>query len=208
MSRDLRTTTPISGGRSPSTAWRRFTSAVPGVPRWARVAAHLVPLVVLPSSIWRLALGVGIPVGFTGELAVLYRAPGWLTVYVIGLNIAAEACALLTFGLIQPWGERVPAWVPRIGGRPIPTMAVVAPAALGALAVTTINWTSAFMWFGPENNGDPDAPHGVAGFIMAAAYAPMLAWGPLVGAVTASYYARRRQQRRSRSHQPATAGYA
>jgi hypothetical protein len=156
-------------------------------------AAHLVPLTTLPSGLWRLALGVGIPVGFHGELAELYAAPGWITPYVIALSVLAEAAALLTLGLVKPWGEQVPSWVPRLAGRRIPTLAVVVPAALGAAAVTFINWTSAMMWFGPENNGDPDAPHGLAGFVMAAAYAPMLAWGPLLGAVTIAYYRRRRR---------------
>lgn len=165
---------------------------VPGTPRWANVAAHLVPLTALPSGLWRLALGVGVPVGFSGELADLYGAPGWITPYVIVLSLLAEALALLTLGLVQPWGEQVPNWVPRLGGRSIPTMAAVVPAAVGALLITTINWTSAAMWFGPENNGDPDAPHGVAGFVMTACYAPLLAWGPLLGAVTFAYYRRRR----------------
>jgi hypothetical protein len=170
---------------------------LPDVPRWAVVAAHIVPLTTLPSGLWRLALGIGIPVGFTGELADLYGAPGWITPYVVVLSLAAEACALLTLGLVEPWGERVPGWVPRLRGRRIPTSAVVVPAALGALAITFINWTSAAMWFGPENNGDPDAPHGLAGFVMAVAYAPMLAWGPLLGAVTFAYVRRRRAAERT-----------
>lgn len=171
-------------------------AASPGVPRWAHVAAHIVPLTTVPSGLWRLALGLGVPVGFSGELAELYAAPGWITPYVIALSLLAEGLALLTLGLVRPWGERVPARVPRLGGRPIPLPAAVVPAALGALLITTINWTSAAMWFGPENNGDPEAPHGVAGFVMAACYAPLLAWGPLLGAVTVAYYRRRRRQRR------------
>jgi hypothetical protein len=170
---------------------------LPDAPRWTVVAAHVVPLTTLPSGLWRLALGLGIPVGFSGELAELYRAPGWITLYVIVLSLVAEGFALLTLGLVEPWGERIPTWVPRLGGRRIPPAAVAVPAALGALAVTFVNWTSAAMWFGPENNGDPDAPHGVAGFVMAAAYAPMLAWGPLLAAVTIAYVRRRRSSGRS-----------
>lgn len=164
-----------------------------GVPRWADVAAHLVPVAVLPSGLWRIALGIGIPVGFSGELAELYAAPGWITPYVFALTLLAEALALLTLGLVRPWGEKVPAAVPRYGGRPLPMLVVVSVAGTGAALVTIVNWTSAFMWFGPQNNGDPDAPHGLAGFIMAACYAPLLAWGPLLGAVTVSYYLRRRR---------------
>ena len=85
----------------------------------------------LPSGLWRVALGVGVPVGFSGELAEIYGAPGWITPYVIILSLLAEGCALLTLGLVRPWGERVPAWIPRFGGLRIPTMVVVVPAAAG-----------------------------------------------------------------------------
>jgi integral membrane sensor domain MASE1 len=151
-------------------------------------------LTTLPSGLWRFALGIGIPVGFSGELADLYGAPGWITPYVIVLSLLAEGAALLTLGLVRPWGERVPPHWPLIGGRDVPVMAAVIPAATGAVILTFINWTSALMWFGPENNGDPDAPHGFAGFVMAAAYAPMLAWGPLLAAVTTAYLRRRRDE--------------
>ncbi len=175
------------------------TAPSPGVPRWAHAAAHLVPLTALPSGLWRIALGVGIPVGFTGELAELYAAPGWITLYVIVLGLLAEALALLTLGLVRPWGERLPASLPMVGGRRLPAAAVVLVAGAGAVAVTVINWTGAAMWFGPENNGDPDAPHGLAGFVMAACYAPLLVWGPLLGAVTVAYYRRRRRSSQIRN---------
>ena len=178
---------------NPRQLWIESKVVSPGVPRWAHVAAHLVPLTVLPSGLWRLVLGVGIPVGFSGELAEIYAAPGWITPYVIVLSLLAEGAALLTLGLVRPWGERIPDSWPLLGGRDVPVLAAVLPAALGAAMITLINWTSALMWYGPENNGDPDAPHGLAGLIMTAAYAPMLAWGPLLGAVTAAYYVRRRR---------------
>jgi hypothetical protein len=167
------------------------TAAV-DVPRWVRLAAHAVPLLVLPSGLWRLAVAAGIPVGFTGELAQLFEAPSWpLTPYLVVLSLVAEGLALLTLGLVQPWGEVLPRWLPWIGGRPLPAFAVVVPAALGALAVTALACVTALAWNGPENNGDPDAPQGVAGLVMTAAYAPMLAWGPLLGVVTVAYWMRR-----------------
>jgi hypothetical protein len=171
----------------------RLPTSPRGVPRWVRLAAHAVPLVVLPSGLWRLALAVGVPVGFTGELARLFDAPAWpLTPYLVVLSLAAEGLALLTLGLVQPWGEVLPRWLPRIGGRPLPVAAVVVPAALGALAVTVVVSVSALAWNGPENNGNPDAPQGLAGLVMTAAYAPLLAWGPLLALVTVAYWRRRR----------------
>jgi hypothetical protein len=38
------------------------TSALPNVPRWAVLAAHAVPLITLPSGLWRIALVAGAPV--------------------------------------------------------------------------------------------------------------------------------------------------
>lgn len=162
------------------------------VPRWAHWAAHTVPLLVLPSGLWRIALGVGIPVGFTGELARLYHAPGWITPYVFVLTLAAEAVALLTLGLVRPWGEVVPGWVPRFGGRRIPTTLAVTLATTGVLALTLIAIPTVTLWNGPENTGDPDAPQGLAGWIMTACYAPQLAWPPLLAVVTVVYWRRRR----------------
>lgn len=166
------------------------------VPRWAVWAAHAVPLTALPSGLWRLALGAGIPVGFHGEMAELYAAPGWITLYVIVLSAIAEGLALLTLGLVQPWGEVVPRWIPFLGGRTIPVMAAVVPAALGALAVTFFSVMGVQEWIDPDMTQQDiqDSPNGVAGVIMTVAYAPMLAWGPLLGVVTVAYHLRRRQQ--------------
>lgn len=161
-------------------------------PRWAVWSARAVPLILLPSTLWRFALGAGIPVGFTGQLAQDFAAPGWIiTPYVIALSLVAEGFALLTLGLVQPWGEILPRWLPILGGRTIPVLVAVVPAAFGAAAVTLLSFAMAATWYGPENNGSPEAPQGIAGLIMTLCYAPMLAWGPLVIAVTVAYYRRR-----------------
>ncbi|WP_119727943.1 hypothetical protein [Thermomonospora amylolytica] len=162
------------------------------VPRWAEWAARVAAFSALPSGVWRVALGVGVPVGFSGELAEMY-SPGWLlTPYVILLSVLAEILALLTLGLVRPWGEVVPRWVPFLGGRAIPTLAVVVPASLGAVAVTLITMLGAVSWYGPEAMGHPESPHGVAGVVMTACYLPLLLWGPLLAVVTVAYYLRRR----------------
>jgi len=162
------------------------------VPGWARWAARTIPLLVIPSGLWRVALGVGIPVGFTGELAELYRAPGWITPYVLALTLATEVAALMALGLVQAWGEVVPRWVPHLGGHRVPTAVGVAIAAAGVVGLAAIAVPTVLLWNGPENMGDPDAPQGVAGLVMTACYAPMLAWPLLLGALTVHYFRRRR----------------
>lgn len=161
------------------------------VSRGIRWAANAIPIIVIPSGLWRIALGVGIPVGFSGELGELYRAPGWITPYVFGLTLATEAAALLCLGLVRRWGEVVPDWVPRIGGRKIPVRPVVAAATLGVIALTMITIPTVALWNGPENMGDPDSPQGLAGLIMTACYAPQIAWAPLLAVLTVAYYRRR-----------------
>jgi hypothetical protein len=168
--------------------------AAPTVPRWVRWTAHTVPLLTLPSGLWRIAFGLGLPVGVSGAPAE--EVPGlWTTPYVIALSLVAEGLALLTVGLVQPWGEVAPRWLPLIGGRRIPVLAAAVPAALGAAALTWIGVDSALQWDDPVND--------VAGFpeggwltFMAACYAPLLLWGPLLGIVTAAYVVRRVQARR------------
>lgn len=169
------------------------TTSTLAVPRWAELAAHAAAWTTVPSGLWRIALGLGVPVGFTGELAAeTFRAPGWtITPYVIALSLATEALALLTLGLVRPWGERLPAWLPLVGGRAVPTAAAATAAGLGAAAVTAITVSGALGWSDPGAMGDPDAPQGLAGLVMTACYLPLLAWGPLLAAVTVAYVVRR-----------------
>ncbi|MEU1012178.1 hypothetical protein [Streptomyces sp. NPDC005890] len=143
----------------------------------------------MPSCVWRLCLGFGVDVGFTGRLGSLYTGTP-IMVYVLILSVVSQAAACLTLGLVRPWGERVPHWVPRLGGRRIPPLAVAAPAALGAFAVMGLCAAVTLIPGGPLDN--PDFPHGTAGAIMDICYAPLLAWGPLVAVLTIAYTRRRR----------------
>lgn len=167
-------------------------------PRWAWITAHAVPLLTVPSGLWRLALGVGVPVGLSGELAAETDVPGWMTLYVVALSVLAEALALLTLGLVRPWGQVLPRWVPLVGGRRVPLPLAVALAGLGAVALVVLTVRVALDW---GASGDPDEPQGVAALVLALCYAPLLAWGPLLAAVTANFAWRAwRAQRRPTDH--------
>src|SRR5262249_25007353 len=106
-------------------------------PRWAVRASHLATLVVLPSGLWRIAMVLGYPGGYTetgfGPFET-FGAKAWM----LTLSVLCELVAFLTIGLVRPWGEVVPRWIPLIGGRRVRPMAVVVPAALGAAALTLI----------------------------------------------------------------------
>jgi hypothetical protein len=157
--------------------------------RWAVVAAHLAPLVTLPSGLWRFGLVFGASMG-----VVMDGGPktvgGWEIAYVIGLSVVAEATALLTIGLVRPWGERAPAWMPLIGGRRVPPGPVAAVALLGSLALMYI-WVGAALAYAGDELADGFMASGWEALFVAA-YAPLLLWGPLVAAVTFDYWRRHR----------------
>jgi hypothetical protein len=158
------------------------------VPRWAVRAAHLAALTTLPSALWRLPLALGFSMGGLEPSGAPVHVTGWESVYVVSLSIVTEATALLTLGLVRPWGERVPGWIPVLGGRRIPPSAVIVPAVFGAMALALI-WAFAFRDF--PDMGALAFTHPAWKVLLIAAYAPLLAWAPLLAAVTYAYYRRR-----------------
>lgn len=155
------------------------------VPRWAIRAAHLVPLATLPAALWRLPLVFGVSMGALETSGAAVHVSGWEAVYVLSLSVVTEASALLTLGLVRPWGERAPAWIPFLGGRRLRPLAVIVPAAFGALLLTAI-WGYAF-----RDLDRLEFSHTGWHVLLVAAYLPLLAWGPLLAAVTYGYYRRR-----------------
>lgn len=181
----MTTQTSSADGRSPSIT-------TPPPPRWARWAAHAVPLVVLPSSLWRLAMAAGLPVGYSDEvLRTDYDIPGIGYLILPLISLMQEAAALLTLGLISNWGLVAPRWLPFVGGRRVRPMAAVVPAALGALLLTLMTSSQLMIW----DSVDEDTLTGAHRAFMGWCYAPMLLWGPLLAAVTVSYHRRRRRGR-------------
>lgn len=178
-----------------ATAGPRPANGSPAVSRPVRWAAHAAALTLLPSGLWRIAVAFGMPSGFA-EGNPLHKSnfPGPTSLYLIALSVFAECLGLLTLGLVQSWGERVPRWVPWLGGRRIPTLAAAGPALLGAAAVTAITFAAACGgWEGQM--AAPDAPKGALAWLMTVCYAPLLAWGPLLAVVTVAYCRRRRGDR-------------
>lgn len=163
----------------------------PAPPRWARRAAHIAALTPLLSGLWRTAGAFGIPLGFARGSGLHQSEIGFgESAYLVGLSVLAECLGLLTLGLVSRWGEVVPAWVPLIGGRRVPRHAATVPALLGAAVLTAMSAAALTgSWTG--NISEPEAPQGAAFWVMTACYAPMLAWGPLLGAVAVAYHVRR-----------------
>ncbi|MFD9542723.1 hypothetical protein [Streptomyces sp. NPDC060022] len=157
------------------------TTAPAPAPRWAVRSAHLIALIVLPTALWRIALVLGYPAGYTDAGFESFETPG-AKVWMLMLSVVTELAALLTLGLVRPWGEVVPRWIPVLGGRRVRPMAAVVPAAFGAVALTAI-WATMPLWWTFPHDDMTRLGHHLVGVI----YQPLVLWGPLLGMITVSY---------------------
>ncbi|MGW4945342.1 hypothetical protein ACWEOZ_27550 [Actinoplanes sp. NPDC004185] len=157
--------------------------------RTAVILAHLVPLTVLPSGVWRTLLGFGFGMGFSPAALEAGDIPGRGSVWVFFLTVLTEALALLTIGLVRPWGEIVPDRVPRFGGRRIPPAAVMVPATVGGILLIVI-WTFAVgrLFVAPVEGFTGGTGWWV---LLVSCYLPALLWGPLLLSVAYLYHRRR-----------------
>ncbi|MFE1546893.1 hypothetical protein [Streptomyces sp. NPDC058718] len=159
--------------------------ALPDVPRWAVLAAHAVPLVTLPSGLWRLALVAGLPVTQDAELGAGF----WGSAYVVSLSVVSELLAFLTLGLVRSWGEVFPRWMPFLGGRRVNPRAATGAAFAGVAGLCAIVAWGVYASIADLGPGIPASPAQDA--LLIACYTPLLAWPVLVAAVAASYHRRR-----------------
>lgn len=156
-------------------------------PRWATIAAHLTALLPLPSGIWRIALALGLPAGYTEEGLTELDLDGAGRLSLIVLTLLVEGAALLTLGLVSRWGERIPSWLPRWGGRSVRPRLVVVAASAGAVVLVVL-WTPFLAWWSIPHPELTDAGSVVVGLW----YLPLVAWAPLLIAVTIDYHRRHR----------------
>ncbi|CAM5265075.1 ABC transporter permease OS=Streptomyces alboniger OX=132473 GN=CP975_21885 PE=4 SV=1 [Streptomyces alboniger] len=111
--------------------------------------------------------------------------------YIVMLSVVPEGLALLTLGLVREWGEIVPAWVPGLGGRRMPTPAAVVSAPFGALALfAAMGWALYARLAGLGREGgvtDGTAQH----VLLVVRHVPLIAWPPLLTAIALACYRRR-----------------
>ncbi|MFH9733895.1 hypothetical protein [Streptomyces sp. NPDC017260] len=163
------------------------------VPRWAMRLAYALPLLLLPSCLWRLPFALHFDMGQVQEAGM----PGyWVGVpYILGLSALSEGIAFLTIGLVRGWGEVAPGWIPIIGGKRVRPVAAFGPAALGGLILTLLFTTV------PIGEGRELAFYGIidtaeysnAAWEMLATVCvtPLAAWGPITLILAIAYYRRR-----------------
>jgi hypothetical protein len=160
-------------------------SNMPGVQRWAVIAAWGAFLATIPSALWRVLMILGLLPG-TEQLRQfeLGDDPTPNYAYVFALSVVQLTTGFLTIGLVRPWGER-------LLGRRVPLAPVLVVATLGGLAVTwlfTIAMTTQVL---TGHRPDAGLVSGIPLAIMVACYVPILAWGPLELVATAGYWMRR-----------------
>ncbi len=142
--------------------------------RWVTIAAACGPL---PYALIRLTWLTPWPYGFSHAELVAHPE---MRLFGVSLGLAALAGSVLTIGLIRPWGEVFPRWIPWLRGRTVPVLLPTAIALVVGTAVTVAGKSFLQMVLAePEHWG--------LLFVF-----PFPIWGPLLIAAAAAYYLRRR----------------
>jgi len=184
---------------APPAAARELRTSRP-VPAWANRVAHVIPLLTLPSGLWRIGLALGYSMGALDETGAPARVMGGEAVYVVGLSVFSELVALTAFGLVRPWGEVFPRWLPWLGARRVPPYAAITAATVGGIALVAI-WTFAFRDVFMGHLPLRFAGDGWAA-LMVGCYAPLQLWGPLLLVLTWAYWRRRTATRQVTGAEP------
>ncbi|MEU0156247.1 hypothetical protein [Micromonospora fulviviridis] len=170
---------PACGRDDDERGWTSPASAA----RWGRWAAYTAAVIPFAYALTRFAWAAGIPLGIPRDFLAEMRETG-LVWAGAGLGAFATVGAILTLGLVRPWGERFPRWLPGLAGRRVPIRLAVVPATLVAVSVTAATLgllTKPEFW--------------QIGHEFSLASAPMLlwpVWGVALGAATLAYHLRRR----------------
>ncbi|MCR2821200.1 hypothetical protein [Lederbergia panacisoli] len=162
--------------------------------RMGNLFTIIAALAPLPYAITRFAWALNIPLGvssqFLADFSTLNEAAR-VTEWAFGFLCVGGSG--LTLGLIQKWGEIFPRWFPFIGGKRVPIMLAVIPAAIVALAVTaagfvfTFQFLSLTLHFTTTDSIILEQLWGAVG--------PMVfwvPWGVFLGLSAIAYYYRRR----------------
>ncbi|MDG4832884.1 hypothetical protein O7627_26780 [Solwaraspora sp. WMMD1047] len=170
---------PWCGRRAGGASWTSAASAA----RWGRWAVVVAAIIPVLYSITRFAWLAGIPLGISADSLAELQESGAVWAGA-GLGAFGVVGAVLTVGLVRPWGERFPRWMIGLAGRRVPVKLAVVPASLVAVAVTAA---------GLALLSQPLLWDGLTSFnlsIMPMALWPV--WGIALGAAALAYHLRRR----------------
>jgi hypothetical protein len=113
------------GRRNSSEGWNSHDNAA----RWGRIAVYVTVVAPVFYAFTRYAWALGFPLGMSAEYLQRGQESG---IWISGLFLATFGLvgAVLTFGLVQRWGEVFPRWMIGLAGRRVPIGLAVVPAAL------------------------------------------------------------------------------
>jgi hypothetical protein len=107
------------------------------------------------------------------------------------LGGAALLGGVLTIGLIRPWGERFPRWVPGAAGRPVPIAVAAVPGGLVAAVVTSAALPMIMLLSVEPTEAGPGGMTATER-LLALLLFPCWIWGPLLGLAVWGYVGHRR----------------
>lgn len=111
-------------------------TSTPAVSLAAKIAVAVAILVPGFYAFTRILWAIGVPFGLSQGLFDEGQRVGlWHS--GLALALAAVAGILLTLGLVQRWGERLPSWTGPLAGRRVPITLATIPATIVSLAVFT-----------------------------------------------------------------------
>ncbi|MCF6411435.1 hypothetical protein [Pseudalkalibacillus salsuginis] len=152
------------------------------VERWGRWITYVAIIAPLFYDITRLAWLLGIPLGISGEQFQILKETGAISAGA-GLAFVSIGGAILTHGLISPWGEVFPKWIPFAGGKRVPPAVAIVPAGLVSVLITVMGMQVVCDF--KISDATPDW----------GAVTPLLlfpVWGIALGGAVVCYYYRRR----------------
>jgi len=161
----------------------------------AQVTRHRVPLTLvaaacpLPYALIRLSWLTPWPLMAPDGLELSTRLWG------LALSSGSWLAVVLTLGLILPWGERFPRWMPVVAGRKVPIAAAAVP---GGAVAALFTFAAVPMLVGAEMMTAADR------LLFAVTY-PCWLWGPALALAVWGYIGHRRDQGR-RGSAPEVAG--
>lgn len=106
----------VLGGRWFSRT-RRTEMSITRVSRLGRIATLIAVICPLVYATTRYAWAFGLPLGLSSKFLQQIQP---IVTNGLGLAVAATLGAILTIGLVRPWGEVFPRWMPILRGRSVP----------------------------------------------------------------------------------------
>ncbi|NYJ33726.1 hypothetical protein [Nocardiopsis aegyptia] len=169
----------VCGRTADEAGWTSRESAA----AWGRTAVFVSVLMPLAYCVTRWAWALGISLGDPSSM-VAEMGPG-VRLAAAFLATSGLGGAVLTFGLIRPWGEVFPRWMVGLAGRRVPIMLAVIPAAL--VSVLFVNAGLMYIrLFLPQVIAEPAAWGAAAPEFL------FPVWGGALAVATLAYYLRRR----------------